>query len=121
MKYAYSFDEDNFYGEFDSIEKALDAARKDNCDNEDYVFVGIIGEYAPFIDGDSVIEDLQERALEESDYAEGYLDDVAQDAIDEFNTKLNDVLFEWLKKWNLKPNFYPIENVKRYALRRDKK
>ena len=69
-RFAHSFDEEHYTGEFDSKELAIKDAREclgDNGDNRKSIFVGIILYHFPseFVDSDRVVEEMEERAYDE--------------------------------------------------------
>ena len=86
---------------------------------KEYVYIGVSGGiWQPTIDGDGIIEMLQEMADEAvGDVADGYLADVTK----EDEEKLTNALTETVKKWAAEngylPTFYTVENVKEYPLR----
>lgn len=122
-KYVYSFSDDVFLGcsKFETLEEALEAAREEVklMPEHEYVYIGVAGDiWEPTIDGDGIIEMLQEMADEAvGDVADGYLADVTK----EDEEKLTNALTETVKKWAAEngylPTFYTVENVKEYPLR----
>ena len=124
-KYVYSFSDDVFLGcsKFETLKEALKAAREEAklMPEHEYVYIGVAGDiWEPTIDGDGIIEMLQEMADEAvGDVADGYLADVPEEDV----RKLTNALTETVKKWAAEngylPTFYTVENIKEYPLRKE--
>lgn len=60
---------------------------------------------------DSIIEDAKEQLYDNvGEVAETYLEDVTKEQQEELEEKLNEVFYEWHKKYNLFPTCYMVEN-----------
>lgn len=69
------------------------------------------------IDTDSVLENIAENLQSEVvEVADDYLLDVTKEHQEELEEKLNEVLFDWMKKNNYEPTFYTIEDVEEIAM-----
>lgn len=124
---------------FDTRDEAIKAGRKalmelaENME-ENYDMSDVLGccwgeEYLPetfaigqlispslYIDGGSIIENLQDQACSEcGEFADGFLDDVSKVEEEELSEKLNNVLNEWIKKYNYSPEFYNIYGVEKIS------
>ena len=64
-----------------------------------------------YISADTIIENAQEQLYDEvGEVAEGYLD-TTKEQDKELEDKLNEVFYEWHKKYNLFPTCYKVENT----------
>lgn len=117
MTYSYSFNEENFYGEFDSIEEAIAEAKEDCCGDEFEVFIGENGEFKPSVDGERCMDMLREQAADEcGECSDNYLYEIPKGAEKELTDVLTEAFNKWAKKHGQEPNFYPVNNVKKYSL-----
>ena len=121
-KYLYSFSDDDWRGcsQYDTKEEALAAAREEAelMPEKEYVYIGVSGGiWQPTIDGDGIIEMLQEMADDEAgDVAEEYLANVQ----DEDVTKLTEALTKAFNKWAAEngyvPTFGTVENIEEFKI-----
>ena len=94
--YAYSFDNERYYEQCDSIEEALAAAKIDAENDDEFkdaktVYIGRAHKFVPEVDAWHIIENLQDMADDEAyDASEDYLQDVS----DEEANKLEAMLTE---------------------------
>ena len=117
MTYSYSFDDEHFNGEFETIEETLKEAENDSCGDYKEVYIGENGVFKPFVDGDDIIERVQQEAFDEvGEIAEIYLDNVAVSHTQELSSLLTNTFNEWAKKYGYEPNVFPVNNIKKYAL-----
>ncbi|SDY29852.1 hypothetical protein [Eubacterium barkeri] len=118
MKYTWSIDEDNEIWEnriCESIGECFSEA-------SDYLTMGnihglYIGECVPYtkygIDVDRVISGVKDDAYYYvGEAVEYWIDEMTEEQITELGKELNAVFVKWLKKNNLEPEFYIIENVR---------
>jgi hypothetical protein len=116
-KWCYSFNEENFEGDFDTKEQAIDEAiwyYKDDEKDQDFIWVGQIKPVSVGVNIDSLLEQLGEEAYEEAgEYAEDYLTNVTLSHQKILEQRLNNVLVAWMKEYNYEPNFWAVENVKK--------
>lgn len=123
-KYVYSFTDDYFPSEeYDTPDEALKAARIEEKDipnplRHTDVYIGVVGEkWMPFIDGDGIIEMLQDEATGEGgDYGATYLENVPKEQSEELTEVLTEAFRKWAAKYGYEPNFYPVKDVKEYKL-----
>lgn len=117
-KYAYSFNNERYYGEFDTIEEALGEAKGDNygCEDVYKVYIGeVVHDYYPRIDTDHLLEELNYDAYDKcGEWAEDYLEDVTKEDFIELDDKLNAVFYEWLKTKGYEPGFFSIPHYEVY-------
>lgn len=67
----------------------------------------------PTLDIDNILEDAYYQVYNEvGECAEGFLDDVTSEQQKELEDKLNEVFYNWVKKYNLEPTCYTIINDK---------
>lgn len=129
---------------FDTRDEAIKAGRKalielsENME-ENYDMSDVLGccweeEYLPqtfaigqlsspslYIDGGSIIENLQDQAHSEcGDFADGFLDDVSKEEEEELSEKLNYVLNEWINRYNYHPEFYNIYGIEKINVEEEK-
>jgi len=116
MKYAYSFDEERYHGEFDSIEEALSEARSSR-DDECVVWIGRIKLAKDFLRERNPVW-FGERVEEEAECS--LADEIGWD--DEIITLTNDqkielgmLITEWLCS-HAHFNCYGVADVKEYPL-----
>ena len=74
-----------------------------------------------YIDGGSIIENLQDQTYSEcGEFAEGFLDDVSKEEEEEVSERLNYVLNEWINKYNYRPEFYNIYRIEKINVGEEK-
>ena len=65
----------------------------------------------PTLDIDSVLEGAYEQVYNEvGESAEGFLNDVTKEQQKELEDKLNEVFYQWVKKYRLEPTCYTVIN-----------
>ena len=121
----------NHTEEFETKEQAIAYVKEDfegffeeetglsfNSEIDNRVFyVGKIDRFAPYVDGDHVIEQVAESAYDEvGEVAESYLDHVSKEQLNILNKRLNSVFSEWLKETNNQPTFWKVVNVEKVVL-----
>ena len=118
-KYAWSTDyEGAFRGEFDTVEEALNNARKYN-NWFNYVFIGeiVFPKYMPNLRGRWVIYRLQEDVVNEfGEVAEEWLEDVTKEEEKDLSDMLSAAFTAWAKKYGHMPSFYKLVNIRHYLL-----
>ena len=124
-KYVYSLSDDDFdtsSGEYDTLEEALNAARR--WEDEEYlvsskhteVYIGVMGEdWQPEINGEGIIDMLRENAYEDCG-AEDYLDNITNDQVNDLTKELTAAFNRWAQKYGHTADFAPVENVQEYKL-----
>lgn len=115
-KWCYSFNEENYEGDFDTKEQAIAEAiwyyKEDDDIDQDIIWVGQTKAISLGVNVDRIIEDLGEEAYDQSgEYAEDYLTDVKKSHQRILEERLNNVLYSWMKEFKYEPNFYTVENV----------
>ena len=117
-KWAFSFDNERYYGGFDSKDDAIEEGVKDaELNGYDRLYIGEeIRDFTPFINVSSIIEEIQENACDHSEYADDYLEDVQDNHLIELETTLNNVLVEWMSKHNYNPTFFSVEEYEEYTI-----
>lgn len=112
-KFAYSTNEENYYGSEDSYEASLEEAI--GCEDDlQQVWVGECVEHIPTIRVDSIIDQLRDDAWEKAgDTAESFLT-VTPKQTKELQDLLNEALYAWMEKNKLEPNFFGIRGAKEY-------
>lgn len=96
MIYAYSNDEEEFHGKYDTPEKAAIAGFEANPDDDTItVAVAVIPKTRDFVSTHRLIEDIQVSAIDEiGGAAEDWLTEVTEDQIQE----LEDLIVTWLDR-----------------------
>ena len=118
-QYAWSNDEEHYDGYYKTVEDAIGEAIA--CGEEGDIWIGEIVEYDNFsINVDKVIEDVCQVACEEvGEFAEGWLYKIPEEQEKELEEELNKVWNNWIKKYKLEPQFFTVENVKKYDLEKE--
>ena len=122
-KFSYSFYESfNYSCEYDSIEEALEAAKIDAKNDDEFkdvktVYIGRVCRFAPYVDAAKVIEELQNYADYEADEASfDYLQDVTDEEISKLENMLTETFNKWARETGNEPNFFVVKDVKEYSL-----
>lgn len=116
-KFAYSFDDIVYHGEFDSIEDTLKEASFDGWDKEcPDIWVGeCYQDYEPTVYACWVLEDLQDRAYENGgEWAEDWLLGVTDEEEKDLQDSLNNVIRAWIKKYKYEPTWFSVRNQVQY-------
>lgn len=120
-KWIYSESQDLYWGyseEFDTKEKAIEAAKEDREIECSTIFVGM--KVAPTvcdIDVDSMLENIAMNTTERfDDYADGFLENVSSEHFDELEEKLNNVFLEWMSKYDYNPNWFEVVEIEEVEL-----
>lgn len=116
-KWCYSFNEENFEGDFETKEQAIAEAiwyyKDDNLD-QDFIYVGQTKEISLGVNVDRIIEDIGDNAYDQAgEYAEDYLTNVTVQHGRILEERLNDVLVAWMKEFKYEPNFWTVANVEK--------
>ena len=109
---------------FETKEKAITEGYKEALEMQeeefykDYFNVGQCVEVLPSgIDVEFLLENIAENTTDDvGEVGDDYLMDVTKEHQRELEEKLNNVLFEWMDKYNYKPTFFKIENIERVEL-----
>lgn len=120
MKFAYSFNEENYHGSENSIERALAeaAACADECES---VFIAEVVPFNPWIESNSIIEMLTEDACEHAgEVAEDWLSHITDEQRGELGIHMNNLIKRWLKRHKNEASFFGVDNVKQYELKTGK-
>ena len=122
-KFSYSFYESfNYSCEYDSIEEALEAAKLDAKNDDEFkdmdtVYVGRIYRFVPEVDAWSIIERLQDDADDEAyEASEDYLQDVSDEEANKLEAMLTETFNKWARETGNEPNFFVVKDVKEYSL-----
>lgn len=118
-EYAYSHNAEEFYGYYESREDAIDEGAEYTEDDQDYIYTGRIVKPDLSLDVDWNLERLSELAYDLSGGASrdyGFLDGVTDDETKELETRLNNVLREWLDKHHI-VNFYTVDKVAKHKIK----
>ena len=120
--YAYSFDNERYYEQCDSIEEALAAAKIDAENDDDFkdaktVYIGRVYKFVPEVDAWAVMENLWDDAYEETNDPIDYLSDVSDDEADKLGQMLTETFNKWARETGNEPNFFVVKDVKEYSLK----
>lgn len=119
-KWCYSLNEEDFTGGLCSKEDAISEGREYAIDDDKpYFYIGkAISDFTPSIDIDCIIENIQEDAYQNGgEWAEGYLEDITKEQANELDEKLNDVLSNWIDKYNIKANWFTVADIERIEIK----
>ena len=95
----------------DSVKECIEEARYEGYEDSDTFALGYTVPYeVDYIDGDLVIEALQEQAYDElGEVSEDWLDNITREQREDLNNRLLKVVLEWLKDCKEEPSFYKVE------------
>ena len=114
-KWCYSFNEENYEGDFETKEQAIEEAiwyYKDDELDQDFIYVGQTKAIILGVNVDRIIEDVGENAYDQAgEYAEDYLSNVTVQDGSILEERLNNVLLAWMKEFKYEPKFWTVENV----------
>lgn len=119
--YAYSFDNERYYEQCDSIEEALAAAKLDAKNDDDFkdaktVYIGRVYKFVPEVDAWAVLENLWDDAYEETNHSIDYLSNVSDDDANKLGQMLTEAFNKWARETGNEPNFFVVKDVKEYSL-----
>lgn len=116
-KFAISTDEEYFYGEYESIEDAVQEATHGH--GYEVFFVGeCIAPRQPeeYWDAEDWLEHVSCQDVYGSDCAEDW-DDSSQEDREELEEEVRQVMAEWLDRKKLRPKFFVIDDPIKYVVR----
>lgn len=101
--YAYSFDNERYYEQCDSIEEALAAAKLDAKNDDDFkdaktVYIGRVYKFVPEVDAWAVLENLWDDAYEETNHSIDYLSNVSDDDANKLGQMLTEAFNKWARR-----------------------
>lgn len=112
--YAYSFNEEDYDGNFDSREAAIAEAFAEN-ESASEVWTGERVTPDRLVCEEAVIDQVRDNTTEESgDWADSYLTRVSKEAKDELQAELQAVWDRWEAKHDLAPTWFNVENPQRH-------
>ena len=126
-KLTYSFDGENYNGEYDTLELLIEDLIGDSCftdrieEGEDSTIV-FIGESNPYSDCgsnayDTIIDYFREAAYERGgEYAEYYLDEIKPEHKKFLEDKLDTIWGEFKKIANEEEPFFTVSDVLEYRI-----
>ncbi|MGM9562156.1 MAG: hypothetical protein ACI3WT_07930 [Phascolarctobacterium sp.] len=122
--YAYSFDNERYYEQCDSIEEALAAAKIDAKNDDEFkdaktVYIGRVYKFVPEVDAWAVLENLWDDAYEETEEtidSIDYLSNVSDDDTNKLGKMLTETFNKWARETDNEPNFFVVKDVKEYSL-----
>ena len=120
--YAYSFDNEHYFGQYDSIRIALRLAKQDIKYNDELkniktIYIGRVYKYEPCVDAVRVIECVQQDAYDAADeYIGDYLDNVKEEEWQKLEAMLTETFNKWAKETGNEPNFFTVEEIQEYSL-----
>lgn len=125
-KWMYSLTDSEVWkgDEFDTKEEAITEGRKEAIRVQeeefcnDYFSVGQIEKVFPGgVDVDNILENVAENTISDiCEVGDDYLCDVTREHQDELEEMLNEVLFNWMKKYKYEPTFFAIKNIEQIEL-----
>jgi len=114
--FSISTDEEEYEGQFDTIEDAIDEAV--NCYFYESFWVGKCVDPAQpeeLFEVSEWLQSVSESSDYESEFAENW-DQSTGAQRQELETKVRAVMAEWLDRHKLRPGFFKIENPVRYVV-----
>ncbi|MGM9519545.1 MAG: hypothetical protein ACI3WS_02610 [Phascolarctobacterium sp.] len=119
-KFAYSFDNEVYSCEYDSVEEALADAKqevKSGQEDAEVVYIGRVYEFEPCVDVDLVIERIQDDAEDETgECADDYLDCVRLADLQKLESMLTETFNKWAAETYNEPNFNIVKEIQEYSL-----
>lgn len=116
-KYSYSFDGENYFGIYDSRDKAIKEGIADAESTGPYgekptkIYTGEI--FEPPITwedmGENYVESMQENLVQYCEWAELFDGQVTNEDIEDLDKRLNAAVEGWIKERDIKPGFFNIE------------
>lgn len=112
-EYAWSFNEEVYYGQEPSIEAAIEEAIAEAEDGEHEVFwIGKCKRFKAMVNVHGIIEELQDQCWDEcGEFGETYLESVTQAECEE----LSNLISDWIARVD-RSNFYTIEGAQKFTL-----
>jgi hypothetical protein len=119
-KFTWSYNENDElwqHDDFDTKEECiLDAKENYQMKAGDSIAIGVSVPFAPSIDGERILEQLEEDAYEEcGETSEGWID-YKKDNIERLSNTLTKCINDWLKDTKQEPTFYQIANIETVTL-----
>lgn len=115
--YAYSYDNERYFGEYDSVEDALRDAYHD-CWSErcPTVYIGeCYRDYEPHFSAEYLLELLEQDAYDNcGECVEDWLWGVPREAVNELDVSINNIIKTWLSKHGYEPTWFSVENEVAY-------
>jgi len=116
IMYAYSTDEETYYGDFPTRREAIAHVKKitkQNCGHTFYTGMKVKMSAISFFDAETIIETAQENAgVECGECSEGWLSNLKKDTVEE----LDSLILKWIKKHKLEPQFFSIDDTNEHNL-----
>jgi hypothetical protein len=123
-KWCYSYNGENFEGDFVTKEDAVEEASCyiNSKDDREYIYIGNPKEISIGVNVDAILENIGEDAYEQAgEYAVDYLRDVTIKHGQILEERLNEVLYNWMDEYNYKPYFWKVENVEKIKINEHRK
>ena len=116
-KWCYSFNEENFEGDFETKEDAIAEGTyyaKDEYEGVTIFHVGTQKEVVIGVNVDAIIEQLGEDASEQAgEAADDYLRRIKIKEVVILEEKLNEVVHSWLSDFGHRSTFWTVDNVEK--------
>jgi hypothetical protein len=115
--FSYSFNEENYHGEFDSVESAIKEAKADRSDRPLIVFIGEnrVPDVMLGIDGNDILESIAMTEDFSIEQAEGW-PGATKEQIAQLTAKLRETFQAWMESNGLTPKFWLVENVRMHTI-----
>lgn len=111
-------EEEGFTGEYATEAEAImggPGALELHTGDEYWVGEAVVGDI-PVISPDGIIETLIDAAQDEYENADDWLANVTPNQEDELESVVNDAIQAWLKKHDLEPKWFEVDNINRYVV-----
>lgn len=119
-KWVYSTSMDIFQTNdfFDTKEQAAEAGKADLTWNGEcppfYVGQADNANFSLYVDPDDVLENIAQNVYEEvGEVAEDYLQHIDKDHLKILEKELNNVVHQWMDKFDYKPDFFKVVNIEK--------
>lgn len=111
-KWCYSYNAENYYGDLNTKEEAIEEAKSEYGDDYNVIYVGQAVRPNTSVSADHLIDEIYESVRDEcGEYAEGYLERVDPKDQSILEERINEVVGKWLKEFKYEPTFYTVTNV----------
>lgn len=112
-EYAWSFSKygNNYDGPYSSFNECLIAAIEANQDDNEFIYIGEISRFEPYVCAEVVLEELENAALDFGRKWEAYNYSGDRKQLNKLSKELTAVVHKWLKEEKRYPYFCAVENI----------
>lgn len=119
-KWCYSLNGEDFEGGCNTKEEAIEEAKdyiESVGESHKTIYLGRIQPVAISVNTEYLLDEVGDNVYAEvGDIASDYLTDVTDEDLDELDTKVNEVVRDWVME-HYPPNFSSVDNVVKYNIK----